>query len=155
MKTCQIVVAAIVAVAALASGCTNTGYRPVASAPAPAYSSNSYGVIEAIEVDTGDGVDGIAGTGIGAGAVVGGVVGGVLGHQVGSGSGQDIATAAGVVGGAVVGHEIQKRTQQQQENYRLRVRLENGSYQTVMQDSIEGLRVGDRVRIDNGRAYRY
>jgi outer membrane lipoprotein SlyB len=87
--------------------------------------------------------------------VVGGVVGGVLGHQVGGGSGKDIATAVGVVGGAVVGHQIQKRNQQQPESYRLQVRLENGSYQTVMQDSIEGLRVGDRVRIDNGRAYRY
>jgi outer membrane lipoprotein SlyB len=54
-----------------------------------------------------------------------------------------------------VGHQIQKRNQQQPESYRLQVRLENGSYQTVMQDSIEGLRVGDRVRIDNGRAYRY
>jgi outer membrane lipoprotein SlyB len=154
MKTCQIVIAAIiVAVTALVGGCTNTGYRPVASAPA--YSSDLYGVIERIEVTTGDSVDGIAGTGIGAGAVVGGVVGGVLGHQVGGGTGKDIATAVGVVGGAVVGHQIQKRSQQQPETYRLQVRLENGSYQTVMQDSIEGLRVGDRVRIDNGRAYRY
>ncbi|WP_260295410.1 glycine zipper 2TM domain-containing protein [Sedimenticola hydrogenitrophicus] len=153
MKTCQIVIAAIVAVTALVGGCTNTGYRPVESAST--YSSNLYGVIEAIEVTSGDGVDGIAGTGIGAGAVVGGVVGGVLGHQVGGGSGQDIATAVGVVGGAVVGHEIQKRSQQQPETYRLQVRLENGSYRAVMQDSIEGLRVGDRVRIDNGRAYRY
>ncbi len=153
MKTRQMIITAIVTVAALVGGCTNTGYRP--AAPAPTYSSNLYGVIEAIEVVTGEGIDGIAGTGIGAGAVVGGVVGGVLGHQVGGGTGQDIATAAGVVGGAVVGHEIQKRAQQQQETYRLRVRLENGSYQTVMQDSIEGLRVGDRVRIDNGSAYRY
>jgi outer membrane lipoprotein SlyB len=154
MKTCQIVIAAIiVAVTALVGGCTNTGYRPAESAST--YSSDLYGVIERIEVTTGEGVDGIAGTGIGAGAVVGGVVGGVLGHQVGGGSGKDIATAVGVVGGAVVGHEIQKRNQQQPESYRLQVRLENGSYQTVMQDSIEGLRVGDRVRIDNGRAYRY
>lgn len=152
MKTCQIVIAAIITFAALVSGCANTGDRPVASAPA---SGILYGVIEAIEVATGDGVDGIAGTGIGAGAVVGGVVGGVLGHQVGGGTGKDIATAAGVVGGAVVGHEIQKRSQQQQEAYRLRVRLDNDTYQTVIQDSIEGLRVGDRVRIENGRAYRY
>lgn len=35
------------------------------------------------------------------------------------------------------------------------MRLENGSDQTVMKGSIEGLRVGDRVPIDKWRAYRY
>jgi outer membrane lipoprotein SlyB len=82
-------------------------------------------------------------------------VGGVLGHQVGGGTGKDIATAAGVVGGAVVGHEIEKRNQQQQDVYRIRVRLDNGGSQTMTQQSINDLRVGDRVRIENGNVYRY
>ena len=93
--------------------------------------------------------------GIGAGAVIGGVVGGVLGHQVGGGTGQDIATAAGVVGGAVVGHEIEKRTKDQQESYRIRVRLDNGNYQTENRQSLDGLRMGDRVRIENDVLYRH
>lgn len=40
------------------------------------------------------------------GAVVGGVVGGILGHQVGGGSGKDLATAGGAVAGAVVGSRM-------------------------------------------------
>ncbi|QJW83745.1 glycine zipper 2TM domain-containing protein [Ramlibacter terrae] len=40
------------------------------------------------------------------GAVIGGVIGGILGHQVGGGSGKDLATGAGVVGGAVVGSNV-------------------------------------------------
>jgi uncharacterized protein YcfJ len=37
------------------------------------------------------------------GAIVGAVIGGVLGHQVGGGSGRDLATAGGAVAGAVIG----------------------------------------------------
>lgn len=40
------------------------------------------------------------------GAVLGGVVGGILGHQVGGGSGRDLATAGGAVAGAVVGSNM-------------------------------------------------
>lgn len=37
------------------------------------------------------------------GAVVGALLGGILGHQVGGGTGRDVATGIGVLGGAVVG----------------------------------------------------
>ena len=37
------------------------------------------------------------------GAVLGAVIGGILGHQVGGGTGRDIATAGGVVAGAAIG----------------------------------------------------
>jgi uncharacterized protein YcfJ len=40
------------------------------------------------------------------GAILGGLVGGILGHQVGGGSGKDVATAAGAIGGAVVGSNL-------------------------------------------------
>jgi uncharacterized protein YcfJ len=40
------------------------------------------------------------------GAILGAVIGGILGHQVGGGSGRDLATAGGVVAGAVVGSNI-------------------------------------------------
>ncbi len=42
------------------------------------------------------------------GAIVGAVIGGILGHQVGGGSGKDVATAIGVVGGAVVGANVNR-----------------------------------------------
>ena len=40
------------------------------------------------------------------GAIAGALIGGVLGHQVGGGSGRDIATAGGAVAGAVVGSRV-------------------------------------------------
>ena len=151
MKTPQIVIATFLSVAALMSGCAGTETRPVS--PSSSYSGITYGVVDAIEITRG-GSDGIGGSGIGAGAVIGGVVGGVLGHQVGGGTGKDIATVAGVVGGAMAGHQIEKSTKPQ-DAYRIRVRLDNGGYQTVTQPSINNLRVGDRVRIENDRVSRY
>jgi len=153
MKTAKLVIAAFLAAAALMSGCANTDSSSASSSPS--YSGTAYGVVEAIEtVPASSG--GIGGSGIGAGAVIGGVVGGVLGHQVGSGTGQDVATVAGVVGGAVAGHQIEKSTKsKQQDAYRIRVRLDNGGYQTVTQQSINDLRVGDRARIENGSVSRY
>lgn len=40
------------------------------------------------------------------GAVVGALLGGILGHQVGGGTGRDLATGVGVLGGAVVGSRV-------------------------------------------------
>ena len=155
MKSRTLTIASIIAVATLTTACTTNGYNPVPSTSStPSSSSVTYGVIEAIETVPGDS-GGIAGSGIGAGTVIGGVVGGVLGHQVGGGTGKDVATVAGVVGGAVVGHEIDKRNQQQQAVYSIRMRIDYGGYQTLTQQSINDLRVGDRVRIENGNIYRY
>jgi len=162
MKTTKIVIATFLAVTALMSGCANTDTRPISSSSSSSSSSYSradYGVIDAIEITRGSSSsDGIAGSGIGAGTVIGGVVGGLLGNQVGGGTGKDVATVAGVVGGAMVGHEIEKRNKQQgisQDVYRIRVRLDNGGYQTLTQQTINDMRVGDRVRIENNQVSRY
>ena len=40
------------------------------------------------------------------GAVIGAALGGLLGHQVGGGTGKDVATVAGVVGGAALGSQV-------------------------------------------------
>jgi len=100
-------------------------------------------------------IDVIGGSGrtTGAGAVVGGILGGVLGHQVGSGRGNDVATVAGAVGGAVVGNEVEKR-RNDGERYRIVVRFPDGRDSVFEQDSLYGIRVGDRVRIDAGRVIR-
>jgi uncharacterized protein YcfJ len=45
------------------------------------------------------------------GSVAGAVVGGVLGHQIGGGTGRDIATVAGAAGGGYAGNRIQKNAQ--------------------------------------------
>ena len=45
------------------------------------------------------------------GTIAGAVIGGVIGHQVGGGSGRDIATVAGAAGGGYAGNRIQKNLQ--------------------------------------------
>jgi len=160
MKTSSVLTTTALAAAVLLAGCASPDYGygsapayPAASYPAPSYptaspSYASYGVIDAIEVAN------APAPGIGAGTVIGGIVGGILGNQVGGGTGNTVATVAGAVGGAVAGNQIEQRTNRQTA-YNVRVRLDNGSYQTVTLSNIADLRVGNRVRIENGQIYRY
>lgn len=89
------------------------------------------------------------------GAVVGAVVGGVIGNQMGKGDGRVATTVLGAVGGALLGSEIDKQGRGRA-LYRVTVRLERhgGELQFEM-DRLDGLGIGDRVRIDNGRVQRY
>ena len=48
------------------------------------------------------------------GAIVGALIGGILGHQVGGGTGKDIATAGGAVAGAVVGSNMARNANGEQ-----------------------------------------
>ena len=140
-----------------------TVLNPPASAPQPqtTYQTNGnnqgyytdYGVVTSIE-STQDGYQGIAGTGYGLGTVAGAVIGGVAGNQVGKGSGNTAATIAGSAGGAFIGHQIEKRNQPAP-GYAITIRMANGSYQTLTQASTGDLRVGDRVRLENGVFQRY
>ena len=41
-------------------------------------------------------------------AIAGAVIGGVLGHQIGSGRGNDVATAGGAVAGAAIGANVDR-----------------------------------------------
>lgn len=97
---------------------------------------------------------GIAGSGYGLGTVAGAVLGGVAGNQVGSGKGNTAATIVGSAGGAYIGHQLEKRNQAEA-GYAITVRMSNGEYQTLTQTTIGDLRVGDRVRIENGTMQRY
>ncbi len=126
--------------------CTTSPYQSTASSY-PAASTIAYGTVESIEVADAEK------NGIGLGSVAGAVVGGVLGNQVGGGRGRAAATVGGAVAGGVAGHEIEKRSGGQASAYRVRVRLDNGSTQVLNQDTASDLRVGGRVRIENGRAY--
>lgn len=89
------------------------------------------------------------GEGSGLGAAGGAVVGGVLGHQVGGGSGKQIATVVGAVGGAVVGNEVEKRVKTTK-SYDITVRLDDGSTRVVNEANPTTWRTGDRVRIVDG-----
>lgn len=126
---------------------------PYQGSAAPGGIYSGYGRVESIDSAPQE-YQGVGGTGIGLGSVAGAVIGGVAGHQVGSGSGNTAATIAGAAGGAYIGHQLEKRNQTASA-YRITVRMENGAYQTLTQPSIGDLRVGDRVRIENGALQRY
>jgi len=101
------------------------------------------GVIESVrEIDT-------KGAGSGIGVVGGAVVGGLLGHQIGGGSGKDIATVVGAVGGAVAGNEVEKRVKSTK-SYEITIRFEDGSSRVIQEAALPSWRTGDRVRVVNG-----
>ena len=147
MKPTHALSAAMVAVSLLIGGCasnapTNTNYSTQADA-------STYGTIENIQVVRIDPATS------GAGAVAGGLVGALVGNQIGSGSGRTAATAAGAIGGAVVGNQIESNRNAPHDVYQISIRLDNGDYRTVNQDNAYDLRVGSRIRMVDGRVYRY
>jgi outer membrane lipoprotein SlyB len=94
--------------------------------------------------------------GTGLGAVLGGVAGAVVGRQIGGGTGRDVATVAGAVGGAVAGNAIEKnRNPNVSQSYRVTVQLDNGGARAFDLPATGELRIGDRVRIQNGQLFRY
>jgi outer membrane lipoprotein SlyB len=157
MKSTQTIAALLIASTAVLSGCASTTSTPYNNG---AYNNGSYnnnnnvssgyGTIDSIQVVRGSG-----GTN-GAGAVVGGLVGALVGNQIGSGNGRTAATVAGAVGGAALGNNVEaNRNANGQDMYQINIRLDNGEYRSVTQDSVYDLRVGNRVRMVDGRVYRY
>lgn len=116
--------------------------RP-ATTTATASSATGYGVVQAIDIVPREQA------GIGLGTVAGAVVGGALGNQVGSGSGRTAATVAGAAGGALAGRALEQGARAG-EVYRVAIQMDNGSVQTMVQETPPGLRVGERVRLSNG-----
>jgi outer membrane lipoprotein SlyB len=88
----------------------------------------------------------------GGGAVIGAVVGGLLGNQVGSGSGRKAATVAGAVAGGVAGHRIEQRSDSAGA-YEVHVQMDSGRTLVVEQRDIGDMRVGDSVRLADGRVF--
>lgn len=85
---------------------------------------------------------------LGLGAVIGAAAGGVFGHQVGSGSGRDVATVVGAIGGGIVGNHVQNRYVDKRPGQRIVVVLDNRARISVTQPADRSLWVGDRVRVD-------
>ena len=154
------VTASVLAVAAL-SACV---------APQPVYQTTSYPYQPAQPIQQGPYVEygrvanievlrsQTAGAGTsGGGAALGAVLGGVVGNQFGKGNGRTAATVAGVVGGALLGNNIESGNNAPRvyESYRVSVQTDNGGYRAFDVPSPGDLRIGDRVRIDNGQISRF
>jgi outer membrane lipoprotein SlyB len=149
MKSPLTLAALMVAVAALGTGCASNNRYPQATDYSTRADAATYGTIDSIQVVRVDPATS------GAGAVAGGLLGALAGNQIGAGSGRTAATAAGAIGGAVIGNQVEANRNLPHEVYQISVRLDNGDYRTVNQDNVTDLRVGSRVRMVDGRVYRY
>ncbi len=127
-------------------------YQPVQ--PVEQASFVEYGRVANIEVLRSE--TGGSGTS-GGGAVAGGVIGGVVGNQFGSGGGRAAATALGLVGGALLGNSIEanRNAPRAYESFRVSIQTDTGAYRAFDVPTPGDLRVGDRVRIDNGQISRF
>lgn len=159
MKTTTLGIALVIGSVVLAGCADQPNYQsqyPSQQYPSQGYptqgnrSQNSYvGTVERIEVINRGDSSNVAGT------LIGGIVGGLIGHQIGGGTGQTAATIAGAAGGAYAGNQLQQRQRAPNESLRITVRMDNGTYQTVIADNITDLRTGDRVRVDGNNISRY
>jgi outer membrane lipoprotein SlyB len=151
MKPVHTITAILIGGCAALSGCASTSPQSGSSnysSYGSSQSSTDYGRVDSIQLTH-------ATATTGGGAVVGGLLGALAGNQIGSGSGRTAATVAGAAGGALVGNQVEANRGATRDVYQIGVRLDNGDYRTVVQDSTSDLRVGDRVRIVDGHAYRY
>lgn len=91
----------------------------------------------------------------GAGAVIGGVLGAIVGNQVGKGMGRAAATGVGVLGGAVAGNALEGNQRGPTvQSYRVSVQTDRGRMEVFDVPNPGDLRIGDRVRVENGRIQR-
>jgi outer membrane lipoprotein SlyB len=150
-KTCILVATAAIALASCAT--PSDSYRTTypTSPTYPMQDIARYGYVESIEAVPGESRSGTPGIG----AIGGAVAGGVLGNQIGHGTGRAAATVGGAVIGGVVGNEVEKRVRGNQagSDYMVRVRMDDGTYQTFRKDEVANIRVGDRVRVEGGTIY--
>lgn len=86
----------------------------------------------------------------GVGPIVGGIAGALLGHQVGHGTGRTIATVLGAAGGALAGKQVEKKVNSTR-HWEVRVRLDDGTSQTLRSDAEPFWHGGERVRLLDGR----
>jgi outer membrane lipoprotein SlyB len=88
------------------------------------------------------------------GALLGAVAGAVIGHQIGGGSGRDAATVLGGVAGAAVGSQVGRTATATDSVYRVTLQTDTGAMRYYDVPATGDLRVGDRVRVENGVIYR-
>ncbi len=166
MRTSRLAsIAGGVGLAALLAACGSSvplyGPAPVSSYPspypataAPAPASLEYGRVANIEVFQPGATSGINVPGAILGAVAGAVVGNVAGRAVGGSSTRDTAAVLGGVAGAAVGSQAGRTGTTGAPVYRVGIQTDQGVFRTYDVPAIGELRIGDRVRVENGVIYR-
>ena len=79
--------------------------------------------------------------------IAGGLAGAMLGHQVGQGTGKDLATIAGAAGGAYAGNKIEQKMKTAKV-WSVRVKLDSGEERSFSFKQDPGLAAGDAVRVE-------
>ncbi len=85
----------------------------------------------------------------GLGMIGGAVVGGLLGNQIGRGNGRTLATVGGAVAGGYAGHTAENYYSRDTQ-YRVNVRMDNGTNRSFTYKAAPGFQPGERVHIENG-----
>lgn len=142
-----IVLSALALMTACASGPPRTLADDEHTA-ALSHSANQHGTVSRIDVVA------IASRSPGSGAVLGAVVGTLIGTQVGRGIGRFAATGPGAGGSALIGPRVEQRSKTDSEFFRVSVRLDSGRSGQFDYQRIDDLRVGDRVRVEEGQLHR-
>lgn len=86
------------------------------------------------------------------GAIVGGVAGAVVGNALSGG--RDAATVLGGAAGAAIGAQVGRTPGTAVRVYRLTIQTDAGGWRTYDVPASGELRIGDRVRVENGVIYR-
>ena len=140
----------------------NTAYAP--TYPSTSAYSNApvaaveYGRVTDVRLVSGTPVASASSTRTGVGTVLGAVVGGLLGNQIGGGTGRAAATVLGAVGGGIAGNRIAQNTAPNNYAttnpvYQVTVQTDQGVMRAYDVSATGDLRIGDRVRIENGVIY--
>ena len=154
MKT-SLIASLAVASALTLSACASTpssGYA--SSSPStygPAYGDPCAACGTVVRIDEGKG----SRTPNATGAVVGAVIGGLAAREIAqdntdSKGRQNTATVAGAAAGAAVGNAVQNKYGK---GYDITVRMRDGREVIVSQDDLNGIAVGARVQVRDGRAF--
>ncbi|WP_347556553.1 glycine zipper 2TM domain-containing protein [Robbsia sp. KACC 23696] len=91
----------------------------------------------------------VQGHGTGIGAVGGAVAGGLVGQAFGGGHGRIATTLLGAAGGGYAGNAIERNVRSTT-NYRVTVKMQDGTYHTFRYASTPPVNQGERVRVENG-----
>lgn len=150
MKT-SLIASLAVASALTLSACASTPSSGYASSPAPAYGDPCAACGTVVRIDEGKG----SRTPNATGAVVGAVIGGLAAREIAqdntdSKGRQNTATVAGAAAGAAVGNAVQNKYGK---GYEITVRMRDGRQVMVSQDDLNGIAVGSRVQVRDGRAF--
>lgn len=146
ITTKRLAIAAVIASAAVLSGCAHDTASSSVYTYGQAQSEQNvrYGTVQSVRQVTIQ-----QDRSSGAGALVGGALGGVAGSSIGGGRGSVLAAIGGGALGALAGDQIEHRARKER-GLEIVVLLDNGEDVVIAQKDDVAIRAGQRVRVVRG-----